>query len=144
MCPQASAGYVPQVKYAWQHQPDAVLNQANPVQNTWYPVLVATDDVRLIGGAVAIITTGEDIQTRITVDGVVYPATQAAVAGITYHFVKAIDYVSSYLTLDATQYDNSFTFLVEGQTVSVEVRKTTANGVGNLRGCAMWARLLPT
>lgn len=142
--PQASAGYVEQIKYAWQHQPDVVINQDNPIQNTWYTVLPATDDVRIINAEVSIYTAVETLQMRITADGTPLIAPVAGAIVGTSYFPEFEASTPDAMYLDATSYYRYRAFLMEAHNIMVEVRKITALGAGILHSKVVWARLLPT
>jgi len=132
------------IKYAWQHQPDAVLDQAAPDQNTWYPVLASTDDVRIITFIGVIFVTGETVEGRITIDGVSIPINASAfVASTVYEACNSSPYNPDFywVTPVISQYR---AFTIEGQNIKIEIRKTTAAGAGNLFSRIKWARLLPT
>lgn len=143
--PQASAAYVPQVKYMIQHQADAYLNQAAPVQNTWYEVLAATEDVRIISIGGVILVAGETVEGEVTVDGQTI-AINAAAFGAGNGREACNRYPSQTYLFWGDEGDNpaSRSFLLEGQSVRVRIRKTTAAGAGNLQCRVKWARLLQT
>lgn len=134
------------VKYAWQHQADMFLNQAAPVQNTWYTVLAATEDVRILSMTGLVLVANETLEGRITNDGIVIQVAPAA-------FVLAVAQEAG----NASPHDAFFSwsggigdwgarraFFLEGQSVAIEIRKTTAAGAGNLQSRVKWQRLLPT
>ena len=64
-----------------EHQEDATLTQAAPVQNTYYTVLETTQNCRLIRVTGRIETTGETLNFRITVDGQVILSDNLASVG---------------------------------------------------------------
>jgi len=131
--------------YAWRHQADAVLDQATPVQNTWYTVLAATDDVKLIYVMDDIETTGETLECEITIDGLTLTVSHAAVAGTYYNIFKTLQAQNlSALSLGTASISSAYQIALEGQSVAIRVRKTTANGTGNLVARITWAKLLPT
>jgi len=134
------SSYIPKV---FQHQPDAVLNQAGPVQNTWYSIL-DTLNARIYGITVSIATTNETLELRVTLDGVVYTSAGGAV-------VAGADWEASFYTrhdlrilaisvIGATPKEHNRSFLCEGRQVLVEVRKTTVAGAGNLQGCVSYGQ----
>jgi hypothetical protein len=131
------------IKYAWQHQPDAVLDQANPVQNTWYTVLAATEDIRIISFGAYVEDTGETIEGRIVIDGVTIMVDPLAFAAAT-----VLETVNNNPALPSFQWMAGATayraFFIEGQNIAISIRKITANGVGILHGLVKRARLLPT
>jgi len=115
----------------FQQQADAALTQASPEQNKWYTVLDTTANVRLYSVNLAVEDTAETLAVRITIDGRTLTGTQAATAGTWYY---AYSLVSS---AEALSYTSSIVMAMyyaplEGRSVKVEVRKTTANGTGNL------------
>lgn len=139
--PTASGAHI---KYAWQHQADAVLNQAAPVQNTWYTVLAATEDVRVVACSIRVETANETLEVEMVIDGVTYIANQLAVAATTYTMGISGNPVSDTLNSSLTAVDIYRAFLIEGQNIRLRIRKTTALGAGNLKCKLVWARLLPT
>ena len=112
-------------------QADAVLNQAAPVQNTWYPVLALTPNVRLINVSARIADTGEDVAVRITVDGIELSAVSSLVANTSYFYTIEPDNAANILSNDVSS-SRYRAFLMEGKSVKVDIRKTSALGVGNL------------
>ena len=52
-----------------EYQTPATLNQAAPVQNTWYDILPTTTNVRVWKVAVAVEDTNETLQVQIIIDG---------------------------------------------------------------------------
>lgn len=85
--PEASGRHI---KYHYQdHDPDEV-NEAPPVQNTWYPVFDA-EDVRLLW---CVVTQSndevalKDVEVRWTIDGNVYLLTLNAASGTEYNVYK--------------------------------------------------------
>jgi hypothetical protein len=140
----AASAIIPQVKYMFQHQPDAVLNQANPVQNTWYTVLPATDDVRIITIIGVVQTADETIEGRLTIDGVVIQILPINFTfGTVYEAYNSSPY-NAFFTWNAPPVSGYRSFLIEGQNVKFEIRKTTAAGAGALFSRIKWAQLLPT
>lgn len=123
------------------HQADTILDQANPVQHTWYTILDTTPNCRLIVANVAVQVADETLEIRITVDGHVYAGSKAATAGSDYSTVWGDGVIVSVITLQgATSQYRSYGFLVEGRAIKVEVRKTTALGAGNLQGRVVHAK----
>lgn len=120
-----------------EHQANATLNQAAPVQNTWYTILATTTNARILLIGIAVAVANETLECRLTVDGVVYTGIQAAIAGTIYglNFDRNGNFYTS--IVDFASYR---AFLIEGRSVTVEVRKTTATGAGALTGQVMWAR----
>lgn len=116
----------------------AYLAQDTPVQNTWYTVLNTTPNVRIrtLSGA---LTAGADetVEIRITVDGVTIPAAgETWTAGTFYTIYRQSDLSATNcgVLYKGTGTGNVFyPLLIEGRSVKVEVRKTTANGASTLK-----------
>ena len=123
-----------------QHQPNGVLNQPNPVQNTWYTVLDSKRPTRIYCLAITVLVIDETLELRITVDGQVITGTIGVTAGQNNY---AYIYTSATLTAIAftTTPPQHRSFQTEGHSVKVEVRKTTAAGAGNLQAAVSWARI---
>jgi hypothetical protein len=122
----------------FQLMPDALLVQAAPVQNTWYTVLDTVANCRLIGLGIGIATVGEDLEVKITVDGRTIIGTGTAVEGAEYQAMIHTHDTGTVLVFSSTEAPRSF--IIEGRSIKVEIRKTTANGAGNLLGCAMYGQ----
>jgi len=119
----------------FQLQPDAVLTQVNPVQNTWYTILDTTLNAKIYFVRESIATTVEDIEVRFTVDGQVF----ACAGGITqivdtgYYWFLANDGVYSYNSSNSVMLNNTGSQeTMEFRSVKVEIRKTTNAGAGTL------------
>jgi len=138
----------------WQiheYQLELTLDQATPVQNTWYPVVsveVPTgvmSNALMYGIGAGVEDTNETIQFRITVDGQTitssaFPATHSTNY---YAFIdhRAINQdVAGYFSTNATSGVQS-PYLLNGKSILVELRKTTATGTGNLVGIVTWGQL---
>ena len=113
-------------------QAEATLDQAAPVQNTWYTVLDTKANCRVWHIAARVDTANETLEIRVTVDGVTLTAQEACTAGTTYAIWFKRTPTGNVLDFYGTfwKYD---TFLIEGRSVKVEMRKTTATGAGNLK-----------
>ena len=126
-------------------QPLAVLDQPAPVQNQWYPILPLTPDVRVYAIAIGIEDTGETLECRITRDLQVTTPVGAAIGANNtlqvYLLLDAVAGIEESIAIANATYGVFRSFLVEGRIVMVEARKTTAAGVGNLRGIASWGQL---
>jgi len=122
----------------YEYQAPAVLNQATPVQNTWYVILAAADNVRVYGIAVNIEDVNETIEVQITVDGETIAAVGFAASHSTTYYAKMVeDAINRTDLIDLTSgvtVRSDRAFLIEGHNVKVEARKTTATGTGNLTG----------
>ena len=127
--------YFPAQK-VFQHQPDAVLDQATPVQNTWYTILETTN-ARINQISITIQDTGEDLEAQITRDGELDPCVGAvAVVAGAVHRAYIGNYPGGSRTVvgpsggaQLAMNSNSF----EARSVKIQVRKTTAAGTGNLQ-----------
>jgi len=112
-------------------------SQAAPVQNTWYPILNTTN-VILYDVQLKIATTGENLEIRITADGVVHGlfSAYAAVANTNYrviYWLRADSVAANTLDLSVAA---PYGTLMSARAVLIEMRKTSANGVGVLSGSA--------
>lgn len=138
------SSYAGHGKYMPQHQPDAVINQAAPVQNTWYTVLAANDDVIVISAEMQVAVAAETLECEIVVDGNTLVGAQAAAVAATPYYLSLAGAVAN--ALQATIVDPLLTraYLIEGQNIRVRIRKTTAAGANNISAIVKWARLLPT
>lgn len=136
---RTSGSIIEQVTF--QHQADATLNQAAPVQNTWYIVLLTKAYVRLISVQVAIAVAVETLDVRVTIDGNVLVGTQAAAVVGTQYYAYPHEWATDSLAMDNSNSEIRFkAFLFEGKNVKVEIRKTTALGAGALSGRVVWAK----
>lgn len=128
-----------------EYQTPATLNQAAPVQNTWYTILDTTLYCRVWRIAVNVEDTNETLEVRITIDGEVIPSDgYNATHSTDYHIVlmpDAINRTDEIEFTSETRMEYAQGFLIEGHSVKVEVRKTTAAGVGNLTGIVMYGVL---
>jgi len=125
-----------------EYQPDAVLNQAAPVQDTWYTILDTTRNVRIVYGRFMVATTNETLEVRITVDGqVLVSSALAATADTSYYLNHTVDFWNpndTGFTLAAT--NNLLAFVLEGRSIKIDMRKTTAAGAGNLVARVRYAK----
>lgn len=122
-------------------QAAAVLDQVGPVNGTYYQIFQAAN-CKLINFVIQVDTVGENLQARLTVDGEVFESVATAcVAGI-HEFVFLQEHITApgaILVIDnATPQANLRPFMIEGKLITCEVRKTTANGGGNLKGTCMY------
>lgn len=126
--------------YMFDAQEPSVLNQANPDQNIWYPVLVATQYCRVYRVAINVEDTDEDLEARITCNGFAYGDGAIAAVNSTQYYVSlqqdAINRVVEVRIQAAGADSFRRSIVVEGLSVTIEVRKTSNNGVGNLTGVA--------
>ena len=120
----------------WKHQAAAILNQAGAVQNTWYPVLAATNRYTRIMALTFVITVAnETLEVEITVDGRAIVCTMAAVFGTIYqpYWVSAAADTLGGIAVASTG------FTITGHNISVRARKTTATGAGALQARVEYA-----
>lgn len=119
-------------------QEDATLAQAPPVQNTWYTILDTTLNVRIYGVDIKVEDDNETLQVRITVDGQTKTGSKACTADTSYDV--RFPYTGGVLIIDSTIRMDYSTFMIEGRSVKIEIRKTTATGTGTLRGRAQYGK----
>lgn len=115
----------------------AILNQAAPIQDQWYEVVDIPRPGFLYESYIEVLTTGETLECRMTIDGTIYllNAAQVAVAGTIYW----IQIRAAHTNQIQTQTSHHSAYDREGmwfKTFKMEVRKTTAAGAGNLIGVA--------
>lgn len=128
----------------FEYQTPGVLNQAAPVQNTYYPILPETKLVELWGISINIEDADETLQVRLTLDGEILLSQAFAATHSTNYFIRrSLDAINQMagLTIAATAYDQYRGPFLEGHTTMVEVRKTTALGAGNLTGIVQYGIL---
>lgn len=129
-------------KIMFEYQPPAVLNQAAPVQNTWYTILDTTANVRVYHIHVNIEDDDETLEIRLTIDGEVLTGSNACTHSVDYSIGYHCSAITGtdFLEFDTvpTHFDKYRAFLCEGLSVKFEVRKTTAAGTGNLTGIVMY------
>jgi hypothetical protein len=122
---------------------EALLDQAEPVKDTWYTVLEATPNARLFGMGLTVMGTDEDVEVRITADDAVivmgtvsgyYPITHE----VAYHLYLFANYDGIYLTLsvDSTV---GWPLMLDCRSLTVEIRKVSENGTGNLKACVAYS-----
>ena len=121
-------------------QAPATLNQAAPVQNTWYVLLAETANCRVYDIGVNVEDANETVECRITIDGQAMTPLPAALSHSTEYWVginiaPITRVAQSKITGNEPDYRG---WVCEGHTVKIEVRKTTATGAGNLTGCATY------
>lgn len=112
------------------HKEVALLDQAAPVQNTWYTVLDTVYNVKVFGMAIKVADTGETVEVKITVDGHTITGSGAANANTDYKVLINTLSTGNAIILSSSALINANQ--LEGRSFKVEVRKTTAAGAGNL------------
>ena len=116
-------------------QPDAVLVQAAPVQNDWYPVLAVVGSGLLIDIGLGVKTADETLQIEIIIDGVTLSEDPlAAVANGDYHAWYKCDASEDHyeIVFPAIDEYNRYLNLPFRHSLTVRARKTTALGAGDL------------
>ena len=125
----------------FEHQPDATLSQATPVQNQWYTVLDAKKGVKIYSVVILVWTASETLEVRVTIDGQVLVGSVEA-THTTYYYVhhKLYAAAASALAIDGNIFLLGHYTPLEGREVKVEVRKTTAAGSGTLDARVVYAK----
>lgn len=121
------------------HQTPAWSDDA-AVQNTWYTVIDTTLRGLLHKVGMAMQTAAENLEMKLTIDGVEYNGAQAAA-------VAGTNYLPGAYVLDETGAPRLYfqTVLTISplnlpfETLKVEVRKTSANGANNLNGWVIYS-----
>ena len=112
------------VARVFEHQPDAPLDEANPLNDTWYTVLDTTKRVRLIGISCrtgkTTAGTVSAMQIKVTVDGQSLLGSASDPTENTVYFIRNPS--SPDLLLGTT--DKTSSFLLEGRNVKVEIKVT--------------------
>lgn len=124
------------------HQADAVLNQGNPVSGTAYPVLAATNNVRIISIAVSVTWTVQPnpLEVHVTIDGNTITYTVANPVSATYYFARpAAALAETAQILDTNYYSHYRAFLLEGKNVAITA-ETTGGTTSNLACRVKYAR----
>jgi len=113
------------------HQPDAYVNQVNPVSGQWYTVLDTTPNVRIITIFTRIFwatTQPTPLEVRVTIDGNLITHIVANPVTATEYFGRMWEHTDeTNQGLVTTSWGGSArSFLYEGRSVKVEVRITWA------------------
>lgn len=117
----------------YEHQAAAVLNQAAPIQNQWYTVLDTVNFAKLVQAACQVTATNETLEYRITIDGIAYVVSIVATAATLYRIAILVTATAIVLSVGTTNYPYYRAFLKECRSLTIEMRKTTAAGAGNLQ-----------
>lgn len=139
------AGYLDNLQYSLikQVQAPITVTQIGAVQNTWYTLLPTTLNARIYTADFTITDTAESLEFRITIDGQIISWTEVTCnVGETWSLGLKFDATHNGLT--ATKNGNwqaMRAYLIEGRSIKIEMRKTTANGTGNLTGYCMYTKL---
>lgn len=132
-------GYFVAPKYVPKLASLASLSQAAPVQNTWYTVLDTVRNVEVNVVRFYVATTGEDLEVRATIDGVEYVGSQTAVAGTNY-CVYVNTSSNTLIVVASTTQQLAVNSPCKARSFKLEIRKTSANGAGNLVGLVRYAK----
>jgi hypothetical protein len=113
-------------------QDDAVLAQANPVQNTWYTVMNTKANVRIYSIVPLIWTTNETLELRVTLKNRVLLGTVDA-THTTYYWAFLKMYGEGLdIAASPTKQLAGYQAPLEDPSAKIEIRKTTAAGTGTL------------
>ena len=130
----------------FEYQDPSTLNQGAPVQNTWYDIINETN-ARVYSVAANVEDTNETLEVRSIIDGVTSGAGSIGAINSTEYRVRwsysaiARTVSMALIAESADQAVRRGAYLAEGKHVRIQVRKTTATGVGNLTGVAQWGKL---
>jgi len=115
-------------------QEPATLNQEAPVRNVWYTVLETTERCRVYAFCAAVEDTDETVVMRVTIDDVEWGGAFNFTHSTNYYAYKYSQGIvgTAYWYLKGTETTHQ-TFIVDGKSVKIEIRKTTDAGVGNLK-----------
>ena len=111
--------------------------QTTPAQNTWYTTLDGKN-ICLLGVAMLIATTGETLESKVTIDGTTYTAIAGVAVNAAEHtqitFIRngtTLNHAASAANWDLNTEISRGNYLF-GKAIKVEFRKTTAAGTGTL------------
>ena len=129
-----------ETELTFQQKPEVFIEQ-NLTQNVWVTVLDTQTNVRLIGITILPATTGETIEWRIIIDGLTITPFATALTANT----KGFGYLNHgwdalFCRLTTTEPLPRPPFIIEGRSVKVEVRKTTAAGSDLIKIRLIWAQ----
>ena len=130
----------------FKQQPDATIDQANPVSGTKYEVLAETKNVRIIGISVRCTWTvqPDPLEIWVTADGQTqrwYVPSPASIKD--YIAMTPASSVVSHTNLSMVEWSASMffgAFLLEGRSVKVEA-EITGGTVSNLSARVKWAKM---
>lgn len=123
------------------HQPDAFLDQANPVSGTKYTVLNTTGNVRIISVTIIVVWTVQPtpLEIHVTIDGVTWTSDQVNPVSWTAYHMENTDPASAGFDLNATGASQFRAFLLEGRSVKIEA-ETTGGTVSQLMSRVKYAK----
>lgn len=124
----------------FEHQADAVLAQAAADQDTWYTILDTTYNARLYSVAIMMATANEDLEVRVIIDGNTLTGAQAGAVAGTWYWAY-LDLANTDALAILTEWGTVCYRgeALEGRSVQVQLRKTTANGANVLNGRVKYA-----
>jgi hypothetical protein len=105
------------------------VNQANPVQNTWYTALDTQLNCRINSIFLYVADTNETLEIKITIDGITLSASIAATFATYYGLGYNYESIQLISTVVFQNYRGIF---IEGKSIKIEYRKTTAAGTGTI------------
>ncbi len=121
-------------------QDDAVLAQANPVQNQWYTVLDTKENVRIYSIVPLIWTADETLELKVTTKNRTFTGSVNA-THTTYYWAFLMMYGAGLdIAASPTKQLAGFQAPIEDPSVKIEIRKTTAAGTGTLECRVVWAQ----
>ncbi len=138
-------GFRPSHRLSMQkHQAPKKLNQAAPVQNTYYTIMEEVD-ARIEEMHFGVEDTNETLQVKVTIDGeTITSDAYAATHSTSYGVIRNQDAITrtEVLEFDSSpaHFEKYRSYMMDGHSVKVEVRKTTTAGTGNLVGIVSWNR----
>ena len=136
---------LPHTKPVFKHQPDAVLNQANPVSGQKYVVLDTTKNVRIIDMHIKCDWTIQPspLELHLTIDGIPHIHTLADPPTDTWYvpYIRgSLPETDQGLTNDASVYAPIRAFIYEGRSIKIEA-EITGGTVQNLSARVKWAKM---
>jgi hypothetical protein len=120
-------------------QDDAVLVQAAPVQNQWYTVLDTKTNARIYSIVPIVWEANETLEVRITTKNRTFTGSFNA-THTTYYWAFLKMYGEGLDFDTANKRLAGFDAPLEDPSIKIEIRKTTANGAGNLECRVVWAK----
>ena len=128
------------VSKVFQHQADAVLDQANPVSGTKYPVLATTRNCRLISISAVCTWTVQPtpLEIHVIIDGITRTFSVTDPVSTTEYTGEIWPPSAEVLTVAA--FSISRAFLLEGRSISVTV-EITGGTVSNLSARVKYAKI---
>lgn len=119
-----------QTALTFKHQDLVNVSNAAAVQNTWYTVLDTTLNAKVYMIRFSVSVANEDLEVRLTIDGVTYVSSKAAAVATTPYWVMfdgGLTPSNGVTSLNLGIYE-----ALECRSIKVEIRKTSNNGAGTL------------